>query len=181
MVASRMDVTALCDRKQGKHQQPQQVQQSQQSQQQALQMVKVISKAVVDGEDKVERSPGLPKQSEELQVQGELAKQKAELLMEIETDGLLTSGQREQVMRFLAYTPGKRRGKKASDPINRLTGVEIARNYLRIIKEYRKNLDELSERSFAGNRIPGGKSGIIRFRKKGSGRGRVGRSKKDIR
>lgn len=98
-----------------------------------------------------------------------------ELREQILSDRQLTDGQRNQALRFLNYAPGKGRGEKASDPINRSSGVQIANNYLRIIKEYRENLDNLSEHSFRANRKIGGESGVIRFRKKGSGKGRVGK------
>ena len=94
---------------------------------------------------------------------------------QILSDRTLTEGQRNQALRFLSYAPGRGRGGRAGDPINRSNGVQIAINYLRIIKEYRENLDNLSEHSFRSNRQIGGKNGVIRFRKKGSGKGRVGK------
>lgn len=103
---------------------------------------------------------------------GEMVTKTRELIL---SDRTLTEGQRNQALRFLSYAPGRGRGERASDPINRSNGVQIAINYLRTIDEYRENLNNLSEHSFRANRKIGGESGMIRFRKKGSGKGRVGK------
>ena len=52
---------------------------------------------------------------------------------QILSDRTLTEGQRNQALRFLSYAPGRGRGGRAGDPINRSNGVQIAINYLRFI------------------------------------------------
>lgn len=119
-----------------------------------------------------EQQLGKPRRSKQTELSyGEMV----EITREQILNDQLTDGQRDQALRFLSYAPGRGRGERAGDPINRSNGVQIAINYLRIIKEYRENLSNLSEHSFRTNRKIGGESGVIRFRKKGSGKGRVGK------
>lgn len=121
-----------------------------------------------------ERKPRERKQEpkEQQPSYGEMVAKTRELIL---SDRQLTDGQRDQALRFLSYAPGKGRGERASDPINRSSGVQIALNYMEMIMRYKENLDNLADRRISDTRPLGGKSGVIRFRKKGSGKGRVGR------
>jgi HSP90 family molecular chaperone len=62
----------------------------------------------------------------------------AKLKEQVLGDRSLTQGQKEQVMNFLAYPPGKGRGARASDPIYKASGLEVALNYLNYIGQNRE-------------------------------------------
>lgn len=67
-----------------------------------------------------------------------LSERKAELLFELEKDKALTIGQYDQVLRFLNYSTGNGRGQQATDPLNKLSGIQLAENYYTVIKQYRE-------------------------------------------
>lgn len=114
-----------------------------------------------------ERKPRQPKQEPKQPKQqqpsyGEMVAKTRELIL---SDRQLTDGQRDQALRFLSYAPGRGRGERATDPINKGSGVEICLRYLEAIKQYRENLDNLADRRISDTRPLGGKTGVIRFRK----------------
>jgi len=72
---------------------------------------------------------------------------KVELREQVLSDRTLTFGQKQQVLNFLAYAPGKGRGERAKDPIHKTSGLQIALNYLASIKGNRERVEETNGRA----------------------------------